>query len=141
MFTDLLHPKKLLFDFWNSIVLILVTIVNVVIGVVIGFVSFTVNQVGQWMQSIWGWDQSSLTKADKESKYFKGIDMNKGKKCYLTNNGKVPFSILLGTVLCPPIGVFMDLGITGWMNILICALLTLAFYIPGLFYALLVIYS
>lgn len=141
MFTDLLNPIKLVADFWNSIVLILVTIVNVVIGVAMGIVAFIVNQVGQWMQSIWGWDQSSLTKVDKESNYFKGIDMNKGKKCYLTNNGKVPFSILLGTVLCPPIGVFMDLGITGWMNILICALLTLAFYVPGLFYALLVIYS
>jgi uncharacterized membrane protein YqaE (UPF0057 family) len=35
----------------------------------------------------------------------------------------------------------MDLGMTGWMNIFICALLTVLFYLPGLFYALLVIYA
>jgi len=35
----------------------------------------------------------------------------------------------------------MDMGLTGWLNILICILLTLLFYIPGLVYALLIIYS
>jgi uncharacterized membrane protein YqaE (UPF0057 family) len=141
VFSDLLNPIKLIADFWNSIILILVTVINVIIGVFMGISAFVVNQVGQWMQGFWGWDQSSLTKSDKKSNYFKGIDRSKGKKCYLTNNGRVPFSILLGTILCPPIGVFMDMGLTGWMNILICALLTLVFYLPGLFYALLVIYS
>jgi len=140
-FSDLLNPIKLVADFWNSIVLILVTLMNTFFEVFMGLVAFVVNQVGQWMQGFWAWDQSNLTKQDKESKYFKGIDTKKGKKCYLTNNNKVPFSVLLGTILCPPLGVFMDMGLTGWMNIFICALLTLLFYVPGLFYALLVIYS
>ena len=73
--------------------------------------------------------------------YFRKINRSKGKKCYLTNTNTVPFSVILGTILCPPIGVFMDMGITGWLNILICILLTLLFYIPGLVYALLVIYA
>lgn len=141
VFSDLLNPIKLIADFWGSIKLILLTLMNTVIGVFMGLVAFIVNQIGQWMQGFWGWDQSNLTKQDKDSKYFKGIDTKKGKKCYLTNNNKVPFSVLLGTILCPPLGVFMDLGLTGWMNIFICALLTLLFYLPGLFYALLVIYS
>jgi uncharacterized membrane protein YqaE (UPF0057 family) len=140
-FSDLLNPIKLVADFWNSIVLILVTLMNTVFGVIMGISAFVVNQIGQWMQGFWGWDESNLTKQDKESNYFKSIDTKKGKKCYLTNNNKVPFSVLLGTILCPPMGVFMDMGLTGWMNIFICALLTLLFYIPGLFYALLVIYS
>jgi uncharacterized membrane protein YqaE (UPF0057 family) len=140
-FSDLLNPIKLLADFWNSIVLILVTLMNTVFGVIMGIAAFVVNQIGQWMQGFWGWDESNLTKQDKESNYFKGIDTKKGKKCYLTNNNKVPFSVLLGTILCPPLGVFMDMGLTGWMNIFICTLLTLLFYLPGLFYALLVIYS
>jgi len=38
-------------------------------------------------------------------------------------------------------GVFMDMGTSGWLNIIICALLTLCFYLPGLCYALLIIYS
>jgi uncharacterized membrane protein YqaE (UPF0057 family) len=140
-FSDLLNPIKLIADFWNSIVLILVTLINTVFGVFMGVAAFGTNQVGQWVQGFWGWDQSNLTKQDKESNYFKSIDTRKGKKCYLTNNNKVPFSVLLGTILCPPLGVFMDLGFTGWMNIFICTLLTLLFYLPGLFYALLVIYS
>jgi len=141
VFSDLLNPVKLLADFWNSIVLILVTLMNTVFGVIMGLAAFVVNQIGQWMQGFWGWDESNLTKQDKDSNYFQGIDTKKGKKCYLTNNNKVPFSVLLGTILCPPLGVFMDMGLTGWMNIFICGLLTLLFYVPGLFYALLVIYS
>ena len=140
-FSDLLNPIKLMADFWNSIVLILVTLMNTAFGVIMGLAAFVVNQVGQWMQGFWGWDQLNLTKRDKQSNYFKSIDTKKGKKCYLTNNNRVPFSVLLGTILCPPLGVFMDMGLTGWMNIFICALLTLVFYVPGLFYALLVIYS
>ena len=53
----------------------------------------------------------------------------------------MPFSVLLGTIVCPPLGVFMEYGFTGWFNILICLALTLLFYFPGLFYALLIIYS
>jgi uncharacterized membrane protein YqaE (UPF0057 family) len=140
-FSDLLNPIKLLADFWGSIILILVTLINTVFGVIMGLAAFVVNQVGQWMQGFWGWDESNLTKQDKASNYFKSIDTKKGKKCYLTNNNTVPFSVLLGTILCPPLGVFMDLGLMGWMNIFVCALLTLLFYLPGLFYALLVIYS
>jgi len=140
-FSDLLNPIKLIADFWNSIVLILVTLMNTVFGVIMGLAAFATNQIGQWMLGFWGWDESNLTKQDKESDYFKGIDTKKGKKCYLTNNNRVPFSVLLGTILCPPLGVFMDMGLTGWMNIFICGILTLLFYLPGLFYALLVIYS
>jgi uncharacterized membrane protein YqaE (UPF0057 family) len=33
------------------------------------------------------------------------------------------------------------MGLTGWLNIIVCIFLTLLFYIPGLVYALLVIYS
>ena len=128
-------------DFYNSIVLIVVTICKLPIDILGGLFAWAMNGIGGWMTTIWGWDQSNLTKLDKNSKYFKGIDRNKGRKCYLTNNNKVPFSILLGTILCPPMGVFMDMGATGWLNILICVILTLMFYIPGLAYALLVIYS
>ena len=103
--------------------------------------SFSVNLMGTWMQGFWGWDQSGLTKKDRESNYFQKLNKNKGKKCYLTNSNTVPFSVVLGTRVCPPRGVFMDMGLTGWLNIIVCILLTLLFYIPGLVYALLVIYA
>ena len=97
--------------------------------------------IGGWMQGFWGWDMSNLTKNDKESIYFKNFDRIKGRKSYLTTTNTIPFSIILGTILCPPMGVFMDMGITGWINIIICCLLTLLFYLPGLCYALMIIYA
>jgi uncharacterized membrane protein YqaE (UPF0057 family) len=141
LFSDLLNPIKLVADFWNSILLIMMTLISTLLQIPRALAAFVINGVGGWMQGFFGWDQSNLTKRDKNSRYFKKMDRSKGKKCYLTNNNTVPFSILLGTIICPPIGVFMDLGMTGWMNIFICGLLTLFFYIPGLLYALLVIYS
>lgn len=131
----------LLTDFYHSIILIVVSICKFPIDVFTAFSAFVLNAVGGWMSSIWGWDQSSLSPADRASNYFRSYDRTKGKKCYLTNSNKVPFSILLGTIICPPMGVFMDLGISGWFNIFICMILTLLYYIPGLIYALLVIYS
>ena len=43
------------------------------------------------------------------------------------------------TILFPPIGVFMAKGVKGFVQILICCVLTMLFYVPGLIYALIVI--
>jgi len=67
-------------------------------------------------------------------------EKSKQEKIYITSEGTVPFSVIIATILCPPIGVFMEYGLTGWVNILICALLTLVFYFPGLIYALVMLY-
>ena len=141
LFTDLLNPVHFFNDFWNSLVMIIFSFFSGIFNILMGLVQLSVNTLGGWMQGFWGWDQSSLTANDMNSNYFKSINRTSGKKCYLTNSNTVPFSVILGTILCPPIGVFMDLGLTGWLNILICILLTLLFYIPGLVYALLIIYS
>ena len=143
LFTDLLNPKNFIDDFYNTIKIIIVTLFSTVFSVLMALLQYSINMVGGWVQGFWGWDQSSLTEKDRESNYFKKINSNKKnkKKCYLTNTNTIPFSVILGTVLCPPIGVFMDMGLTGWMNIVICILLTLCFYVPGLIYALMIIYS
>ena len=45
--------------------------------------------------------------------------------------------IMLITVLCPPLGLFLHLGILSWFHILICAFLTIkTYYFPGLLYAI-----
>jgi uncharacterized membrane protein YqaE (UPF0057 family) len=63
-------------------------------------------------------------------------------RCYgVEDDGTVPTSILISTVLCPPLGVFMMYGLTGWLYILVSALLSLVYYIPGLIYALMQIYT
>lgn len=69
-----------------------------------------------------------------------GNECLSGQKCYKTSDGTIPFSVIIATILCPPVGVFMEYGITGWFNIVICALLTLVFYFPGLIYALILLY-
>ena len=45
---------------------------------------------------------------------------------------------IVATILCPPLGVFMSYGLKGILKIVICALLTLLYYFPGLIYALLI---
>ena len=139
--TDFLNPKNFIKEFCNTMIIILISICRIPFDVLLGLFGLSVNIVGGWMQGFWGWDQSSLTQADRNSNYFKKMNKHRTKKCYLTNTNTVPFTIILGTVLCPPIGVFMDVGLSGWFYIFICIILTLFFYIPGLLYALFIIYS
>ena len=141
LFTDLLNPKHFIDDAFHTLQILIMTFFSSIFNIIMEFLKFSVNIVGGWTQGFWGWDQSSLTQADRDSNYFKKINKHRSKKCYLTNTNTVPFSIVLGTVLCPPIGVFMDMGLSGWFYIFICILLTLFFYIPGLLYALFIIYS
>jgi uncharacterized membrane protein YqaE (UPF0057 family) len=63
-----------------------------------------------------------------------------GRKCYKTQAGTVPTPVIIATVLFPPAGVFMELGLHGFIQILVCLLLTFMFYFPGLIYALIVLY-
>ena len=42
-------------------------------------------------------------------------------------------------ICCPPAGVFMAYGFSGWLQIIICCLASLFYYFPGLAYALIVI--
>ena len=139
--TDFLNPIKLFTDFFNGFMVLLIAICRLPFDALLGLFAFLVNSFSSWMQGFWGWDNQFTTNLDKNSDYLKKLNLSKGKKCYLTNTNKVPFSILLGTLICPPLGVFMDVGLTGWFNILICILLTFLFYLPGLAYALLIIYS
>ena len=50
----------------------------------------------------------------------------------------MPFRLLI-TFLCPPMGVFMAYGFRGFIQIGICAVLSLLLYVPGLVYGLVVI--
>ena len=56
-----------------------------------------------------------------------------GKKC-------VPPTLfrLIIMILCPPLGLFLHLGLKGWLHVLIATFLTLfCFYFPGLLYVVL----
>ena len=142
IFTELLNIPNFITDFVKAFMSLIYAIFSTVTNLIYITFETGVNGIGSLVvSSFWGWDQSNLSKDDKKSKYFKDIKDCKNKKCYLNQDNTVPFSVLLGTILCPPLGVFMEYGATGWFNILICAVLTLFFYFPGLFYALLIIYN
>jgi len=97
--------------------------------------NFTNNLGDMTVKAIWGVDNVGNPDSDEGENACMG-----DKKCYKTPDGTVPFSVVISTILCPPVGVFMEYGILGWFNILICALLTLMFYFPGLIYALILLY-
>lgn len=57
-------------------------------------------------------------------------------RCYksMTANG---YLNVIAMIICPPLGVFMSFGLMGLPKIIICALLTLCYYVPGLIYGVL----
>lgn len=61
----------------------------------------------------------------------------KPMRCY-KGIGTTGYINIISTIICPPLGIFMSYGISGWFKILICCALTLLYYVPGLIYALLV---
>ena len=80
---------------------------------------------------------------DDDNEYNDNDDNNNddnNEKCYETPPGQIPFTIIIMTVLCPPLGIFMQYGLSFWINIILCALLSLIFYFPGLIYALILLY-
>ena len=110
------------------------------VGAVMFYVRKFVNWIGRYtVQAIWGADNVPDS-GDPSDRVIDPNGCDPGDKCYKTADGTIPFSVIMATVLCPPVGVFMEYGVLGWFNVLICALLTLAFYFPGLIYALLLLY-
>lgn len=58
-------------------------------------------------------------------------------RCY-RGIGTKSFVNIIAMIICPPLGVFMSFGLAGWFKILICCVLTILYYFPGLLYALLI---
>lgn len=141
-FLEVVNPIKFINDFIGTTKMLTFTILHSIFQFFIILIKKFVNYFGFTVfNGFWGWDKVVMDEWDyKYSEYHNCRDACRGQKCYKTNNDKVPFSIILGTVICPPIGVFMEYGVTGWLNILICIMLTAMFYFPGLIYALIVLY-
>lgn len=133
VFTDLLRPDKLINDLLFGGMGIAKSIINVTIRLIKTFGKYVINNLlGSFMNKIFGWDFN-----------HKSIDNlnDKNKKCYKTDEGKIPNSVLISTIILPPLGVFMRFGLVNWVNILITCSLTLLFYFPGLIYAIILIYT
>ena len=139
---EVASPSKLVNDCINTVKLLTFTLLSGVFEFLKIMLKKTVNKFGHTVfNGFWGWDQVILDEWDyKYAKYFNEEESCRTTKCYRTTVNKVPFSVIVGTIICPPIGVFMEYGVTGWLNIIACALLTLLYYFPGLLYALIILY-
>lgn len=123
-FKDFLNPMVWIEDVILGVFVGLQIMVASIMDACISLVREIVNRVlGPIANGLWG-DEHHKQKS----------------KCYKMPDCSVPYPVLLGTIILPPLGVFMELGLKGWLNILICALLTLAYYVPGLVYALILLY-
>ena len=159
---DFLNPITLSKDLVGGVNRITRLVVIGFFDIIFGILKYGVNNIigPVFSGNLMGWDQDTYKKKDsfKNTKNNKR-DKNKfnntqeeeeslknkncqgtGKKCYTTPSGQLPFSIIIATVLCPPIGILMQFGLSYWINIILCGLLTLVFYFPGLIYALILLY-
>lgn len=141
--SEVANPFMFITDFIGSIKVISLTLVMAPIKFVMFIIKKMVNGILESViGAFWGWDKVPRDGWDyHNAKYFNENVDCRSKKCYVTKNNRIPFSIIIGTIVCPPIGVFMEYGFTGWINILVCILLTALYYFPGLIYALMILYT
>jgi len=66
---------------------------------------------------------------------------NKNTDRYEQKEGEMSLTLILSTILLPPLGVFMKFGLRKWNDILITGGLTMIFYFPGLIFALVKIFT
>lgn len=141
---EVANPEKLLNEFGATLKTMIMTIVYAPIQLIYYLIRGAVNMFDRTVfNGFWGWDRIPYDTNDRENAAFfseANNDNCKGQKCYLNDNKKIPFKIIIGTIICPPLGVFMEYGLSGWINIIICIILSLIFYFPGLIYGLMCLY-
>ena len=139
---EVCSPSKLLSDFGTVLTTLVFSIVYAVFDVLKYFIKKVVNMFGPTIfNGFWGWDQVQNSEFDRtEAAYFDPKNKRANYKNYRTSDNKIPMSIIIGTVIFPPLGVFMEYGLSGWIQILIAGILTLLFYFPGLMFALMCLY-
>ena len=133
-------PKMLsvAFDIFNP-----TKLMNDMIGGTIAAISIVVKRIGDLINPRTYFGSDPKADLGKKEDIFgatpeKGPDgkyvnpaKSKGKKCLPPTMARM---VLL--MLCPPFALFLHLGLSGWMSIIICSLLTVyGLYFPGLIYA------
>jgi uncharacterized membrane protein YqaE (UPF0057 family) len=147
-FTDLININMLFNDLIGGVVRLTRIIVIGLTDIFFGMVKYLVNTLfGPMFGGVWGWDQEELN-GNSDINRKSGKDGNKkcnnkegGAKCFSTSEDGVPFTVIVATIFMPPLGIFMQFGLSYWINIVICIMLTMLYYLPGLIYALLIIFT
>jgi uncharacterized membrane protein YqaE (UPF0057 family) len=132
LITEIFNPINLINQLVSAIFAVVRLLCLGVLDGISGFIRYFVNMVFEPIVSgFWGY----VPKGDKNSK-----DTNPRMRSFEQPKNKVAFPVIISTVILPPMGLFMELGLKGWMNLLICCILTLFYYFPGLIYALIILY-
>jgi uncharacterized membrane protein YqaE (UPF0057 family) len=167
-FTQVLNPILFFKDLGNSITAIVKLFVMAVLDAVTGIFRLLVDTVfNPILSGFWGYVPADDTETEtgtlkkgkatgkvkdnfanvtaKSSSSASSSSKSTNQKCNKTRcleppQTNIPISVVLATILLPPLGVFMELGLKGWFNILLTALLTMMYYFPGLIYALVILY-
>ena len=148
----IINPVALINDFTGTLIkltrLFFYSLIEIILSVMKYFIN---NFIGPSIGSFWGWDQAEGRDVENDVFTFDQFqdtpseDQSGGdesnKKCFEQDNNKLPISILIATIILPPLGLMMEFGLSYWINILLCCCLTLFYYFPGLIYALALLYS
>ena len=133
---ELLNPFNLFNDLFTGFSNIPHIIINVALRIITTFTRYIANNIlNPIMNTAFGWD---IKMKDKDGNLVTTKD---DTKCYKPNEGKLPTTVIMSTVLLPPLGIFMRFGLHRWIEILICSALTMLYYIPGVAYAFFLLYS
>lgn len=139
LFADFLNPFYILQDLAKGILVALRIIILAVLDALSGVLKFVVNLIFEPIVSgFWGYtpNKNDFDPNDKSQ----SAKCAGGKRCFKQPQSKVAFPVIISTIILPPMGLFMELGLKGWMNLLLCSILTLCYYFPGLIYALIILY-
>ena len=133
---ELLNPFNLFNDLFTSFSSLPRIIINVALRIIVTFIKYIVNNIlDPIVNKAFGWDIHIENDYDEEK------DENvKDKKCYKPDEGALPNTVIISTILLPPLGIFMRFGLQKWLEILIAGALTVLYYIPGLIYSFIMIW-
>ena len=134
---ELLNPFNLFNDLFTSFTSLPRIIINVIVRIIVTFSKYIINNILEpIMNKAFGWDIHIDNEETKNDETVKGID----KKCYKADEGSLPNSVIISTILLPPLGIFMRFGLQKWLEILIAGALSILYYIPGLIYSFIMIW-
>jgi len=127
-FVYILNPVNLVNDSITGVFLS----IKIIITNIIGFLTPKKKKYNKCKDSGGGIFGFRRTR-NSQGKLVKDQKCGKEKTC--KRNSILKYII---AVLCPPLSLFLHMGVSGWFHITICAILTVyAYYFPGLIYTIL----
>jgi hypothetical protein len=125
---DILKPVKILNDLIAGFFLGIKVVFTAIGDIFTSGPNFKYNKCKDAGSGIFGFRR----KRDENGNIIDSLENDGTKKCV-----KPTFINLMIMVLCPPLALFIHLGLRGWFHILVCAFLTVkTYYFPGLIYTI-----